>query len=178
MGNVPLARDAFLVKCTLQGEKRLLGDVLSADPLLPEDLLLSYNQMDYTNVTDLMFWGALVLSYRYLLCKGHDTVSPHTLQRGDLEFTKYGACIKLRLSKTIQFREWVLQVPIVRFPGQFCAPLGGFAKVNIAKVNLPPNSPLFVMPKTSTPMTYAYFSGQWSAPLREQGWWADTLHIV
>lgn len=79
------AKNSFMVKCTMKGAKRLLGDeVLSADPLLPEDIVLLFKQMDLDNLSDLVFWSALTLSYRCLLRKCHVISSPHAVLRSVL----------------------------------------------------------------------------------------------
>lgn len=62
------ARGSFLVKCSLRGACRLLGDsVLSAEPLYPEQLLLIYRSLDHKDITDLTFWSAICLAFRCLL---------------------------------------------------------------------------------------------------------------
>lgn len=117
-GFPPSAKGSFLVKCTLQGARRLLGDAtLSADPLLPEDLVLIYRTLNYVDSNDLVFWAVLCLAYRCLLRKGHITSSVHTIHHKHLQFTDYGLCLHLESSKTIQFREREVVIPVVAAPG-------------------------------------------------------------
>lgn len=169
LGFPAVAKNAYLIKCTMRGAHRLLGDsVLTADPLLPEDFILLYRQMDFSNLTDLVFWSALVLMYRCLLRKGHVTASPHNILRSHLEFTTYGACLTITSSKTIQFRERVVQVPIVKSHGSVLCPVRWLCKY-LARVRVNPGSPLFVMPKSSRPMTYAYFSGRLKRAIQDAG---------
>lgn len=169
MGSTAMAKNAFLVKCTMRGARRLLGDaVLSADPLLPEDLIKLYRQMDFTSLTDLMFWSALVLSYRCLLRKGHVTASPHNLLRSHFEFTPYGACLTIVSSKTIQFRERVVKIPIVKSHGSVLCPIRWLRKY-LSQVPVNPGSPLFIMPRSLKPMSYAYFSDRLKRAIKGAG---------
>lgn len=124
MGYEPKARSAFLLSCTLRGAKRLLGDTtLSADPLLPEHLSLMYPLLNFNDKKDLIFWCALCLSFRCLLRKCHFTESPHMLRRSQIEFTDYGMVLRIMSSKTIQFRERVVTIPIVESPGSILCPV-------------------------------------------------------
>lgn len=112
MGYEPKAKGTFLVSCTLRGAKRLQGDsTLSADPLLPEHLMLMYPLLNFNDKSDLIFWCALCLSFRCLLRKCHLTSSPHMLRRCQIEFTKYGIILNIVSSKTIQFRERTVRIP-------------------------------------------------------------------
>lgn len=163
------AKNSFMVKCTLRGARRLLGDtVLTADPLLPEDLILLYRQMDFSNLTDLMFWSALVLMYRCLLRKGHVTASPHNKLRSNLEFMSYGACLTVYSSKTIQFRERVVKIPIVRSQGSILCPVRWLRKY-LSQVQVKPGSPLFLMPRSLKPMSYSYFTDRLKLAIKGAG---------
>lgn len=169
LGYAADAKNSFLIKCTMRGARRLLGDeVLTADPLLPEDLILLYKKMDFSNLTDLMFWSALVLSYRCLLRKGHVTASPHNLLRSHVEFTTYGACLKITSSKTIQCRERLVKVPIVKSRGSLLCPIRWLRKY-LSRVPVNPGAPLFLMPKSLKPMSYSYFSGRLKRAITEAG---------
>lgn len=151
LGEKPLAKGAFLVRCTLRGARRLLGDnVLSADPLMPEHLVQIYYTLNHRNLSDLIFWSALVLGYRCLLRKGHFTKSPHMLKRSDVKFTTYGMCITLRSSKTIQFSEREVNIPVVEAKGSLLCPVKWLKRL-FRYVKVHPNDPLF-------PLTYSVFS--------------------
>ena len=68
-------------------------------------------------------WRAAVLCcFRGLLRKCQVTMSDSTLQRGDFRFFDWGMIITIRRTKTIQFRQRVLQVPIARcLDARLCA---------------------------------------------------------
>lgn len=60
--------DDFLVKSTLVGTRRLLGDTcFSSDPILPKHLCLMYKVLDMTKSDDLVLWTLIVLCFRGLL---------------------------------------------------------------------------------------------------------------
>lgn len=153
------AKGSFLVKCTLKGARRLLGDtVLSADPLLPEHLMLIYRALDHKNILHLVFWTAITLAYRCLLRKGHYTYSTHMLRRQDVEFTDYGVCITLHSSKTIQYRERLVKIPVVAATGSALCPVY-WLKVYFNKVRASPSAPLFIVPGTQhCTLSYHVFS--------------------
>lgn len=157
-GVQPSAKGSFLVKCTLMGARRLLGDaVLSAEPLLPNDLCALYLHLSKTNSYDLVFWAAVCLMFRCLLRVGHVTKSDHTIQRSDVEFTKYGLCLTIRSSKTIQYHERELNIPVIASPGSLLCPVF-WLKRYFSRVKVPPHAPLFISPGSLSPLTYKSFS--------------------
>lgn len=163
LGVQTIAKDCFLVKCTLRGARRLLGDaVLTADPLLPRDLLLLYQFLNHSNLFDLVFWSALCLAYRCLLRKSHYTQSIHNIVRSDLVFTEYGLCLTIRSSKTIQYSERNVVVPVIASPGSTLCPVRWLKKY-LKLVHVNPSSPLFVRPGTQSPLTYKVFSDRLKA---------------
>lgn len=114
-------RNAFMLKATLSGAKRLLGDqTRQVDPLLPEDILGIRKVLDMSVWADFTFWVALILSYRCLLRVGHVTSSNHTLKVSDVMLTKSGMDIIVRSSKTIQFKERVNRIPVVKANSKLC----------------------------------------------------------
>lgn len=158
MGQTPVAKGAFLLACTLKGAKRLLGDTtLSADPLLPEHLKLIFSQLRVNKLEDLVFWCALCLSFRCLLRKCHFTSSPHMLMRSQVEFTEYGIMVNIISSKTIQFKERILRIPVVASPGSILCPVR-WLKVYLSLCNVPKNGPLFLNLKSGKPLSYDRFS--------------------
>lgn len=83
--------DDFLVKTTLLGAKRLLGDSsFSSDPLLPSHLLRIWSVLDMSNSKDFVFWAAVVLAFRGLLRKSNFCVGHNSLLRSDVEFRDWG----------------------------------------------------------------------------------------
>lgn len=154
----PPAKGSFLVKCTLMGARRLLGDaVLSADPLLPDDLYMLYSHLCKTKMFDLVFWAAVCLMFRCLLRVGHVTKSDHTIHRNDVVFTSYGFCLTIRSSKTIQYQERELSIPVIASPGSLLCPVF-WLKRYFSRVKVPPHAPLFLDPGSQKPLSYKSFS--------------------
>ena len=57
--------------------------------------------------------AAMLTSFRPPLRKSQTTFSESTLQRSDFVFYEWGMVIKLRRSKTIQFSERELPIPVL-----------------------------------------------------------------
>lgn len=166
----PIAKDSFLVKCTMQGARRHLGDsTLSADPLFPEDLVRIYKTLNYRDIKDLVFWTALCLGYRCLLHKGHFTSSPHNMARSQLTFTEYGLSLRIDSSKTIQFHERNVVVTVIESPGSVLYPVKWLG-IYLARLKVPESGPLFVMlDDVSKPISYQFFSTRLSKSLKFAG---------
>ena len=141
----------FLIKSTMTGAKRLLGcETVQAEPLSPQDMIKLYKCLDISNPKDLQLWCALTVAYRCLLRVSHITTSPHTIKAGDVRFTSSGMDISIRSSKTIQFRERVQTIPVVRAGVSPLCPtncLPGYIRL----FNLSPSDQLF-------PYTYNQFA--------------------
>lgn len=102
-----------IIRC-LAGARRTLGDTPhQARPLLPDQLsamlaLLS----DAPGHTS--FKAAILTSFRGLLRKAHITRSESSLLRSDFTFHPWGMTVRVRKSKSIQFAERTLDIPISR----------------------------------------------------------------
>ena len=125
MGYDPPDMSSFLYKSTLLGAKRLLGDQSTpALPLTPSDLVRMRGLLDLSNPGDLRFWCAVLLAFRCVLRVGHVTSSPHELKRKDIVWTADGFDVVISSSKTVQFRERVRIVPVVRAINSVLCPVG------------------------------------------------------
>lgn len=117
-------RSDFGVKWTLQSLRRYLGDkILQRDELLPEDLRKIYKFVQKSDFYQWSTWVGLLFLYRTLLRKGHlfpSRFNRNLLSRADITFTSYGILIKVQNSKTIQFQERLVEIPICRGGGLFC----------------------------------------------------------
>ena len=119
-------RSDFIVIFTLQGLKRVLGATsVQKSPLLPEDLSRMSCMVNMINDFEFAVWACIVLSFRTLLRKSNllpSDGSTHCIRRRDLSFTSWGLNITVGSTKTIQFRERVLQIPVVAAPSSsLCA---------------------------------------------------------
>lgn len=121
-------RETFYIKLVIKGLRRILGDnPCKSIPLTPEQLLMCYGKMDKSNLWLSAAWAAIVLCFRSLLRKSN--VLPmsyaddsHVLLRSDVKFHTWGMVLIVRSSKTIQFRERQLEIPIFAIPNSpLCA---------------------------------------------------------
>ena len=104
----------FLVARSLRGAKRILGDGhVQAIPLLPH-LLRAMHSFLGNSVGHTAFWAATLCGFRALLRKAHYTQGPDMLPRSAFAFFAWGCIITVKKSKTIQFAERELYVPIYR----------------------------------------------------------------
>lgn len=121
-GITPVPVDNFLVKATLIGARRLLGDTsFSSDPLLPSQLHRIHAILDMNNPSDFMFWAATVVAFRGLLRKSSICKGQHCIRRKDVSFHSWGVVISLHSSKTIQFQDRVHKIPLAKVSGPLCA---------------------------------------------------------
>lgn len=121
--------DSYLVESTLKGAKRLLG--ASTCPKLPITPLLLQKMrqtLDFHNPPDLVFWGVCLVAFfsffrkSNLLAPSWGLFDPKKhLSRSNISFDSSGAVISVTWSKTIQFSERTLLVPLPHIPDSpFC----------------------------------------------------------
>ena len=111
-------RQSFIIKLVLAGIKRQLGDLtVQKIPLTPNQMLQIYGLLDLTNESISTMWAALMFSFRTLLCKSNmvpDTLTgnSHVVDCKDVCVYPDKLILKVRSSKTIQYGERVLEIPI------------------------------------------------------------------
>ena len=108
----------FRVVFTLRGLKRVLGNVsCRKSPRLPSDLRVMSGFVDFTELADQAVWACVVLAFRTLLRKSNLFPSgldnSHCVRRKDITFTDWGMTLTISSSKTIQFKERSLVIPVV-----------------------------------------------------------------
>ena len=144
-------RQFFLIKMVLSGIKRQLGDsVRQKIPLTPVQMLQIYSHLDMTDPFVSACWCAIMLSFRTLLRKSNiipDTAdsldsSAHLVRRNEIVFSKEGAVISVHSTKTLQYQERCLQIPLQLLGGSpFC--VVSLLKDHMMKFPGPPNGILF-----------------------------------
>lgn len=111
----------FLITATLAGARRLLGDhTEQVDPLFPEDIVKIRAVLTMSNWDDFVFWVALILSFRCLLRVGHVTKGVHTLRVSDVIPTRQGLDLTISSSKTMQYKERVNRIPVLKAESVLC----------------------------------------------------------
>ena len=128
-GYSPLFRTDFMVQFTLSGLRRYLSDPPPNRPtLLVEQLLCMYSHVDLCNLNERAMWACVVFSFRTLLRKCNLVVSNasdiHVIRRQAIIFYPWGMLVRVSSSKTVQYGQRVLEVPVTCSPSSpLCAVL-------------------------------------------------------
>lgn len=117
-------RGDFGVKLTLIALRRILGDSPTPrDELLPADLIAMYGYVNKQDFFDWSTWVGVVFLYRTMLRKGHlfpGEFNHNLLTRSDIKFTDFGLVVRITKSKTIQFKQRLVEVPVCTGGGLLC----------------------------------------------------------
>jgi len=131
---IPWAPTATRYTCraTLKGIRRLKGDVKSQKlPITTEILRKIHSKLDHTAPNDILFWAAATISFFALLRKGQVAATTrtgaaadtHLLQRSDISRCKEARTwITLRHTKTVQYRERIINIPLPHISGSRLCP--------------------------------------------------------
>lgn len=115
-------RNDFGVNLTLKALHRILGDaVRKKDELFPNDLLSMKKSVDFGNFLQESVWLGVIFLYR--LRKSHIFVGEfnhNLLRRSEVEFTSWGLIVHVTKSKTVQYRERRVDIPLSRDGGPLC----------------------------------------------------------
>ena len=158
------------LKSLLTGIKRIKGVPPSQKlPITPEILFRIHSQLNLRTSFDASFWAICPVSFFGILRKSHllnksaCTFKPdQQLRRSDFQFCPWGILILVCWSKTIQFREKIVQLPLPYIPGSPLCPATAVQRVLSFTHSATPESQAFmwyglVMQKL-TPFTYSQYS--------------------
>ena len=102
----------FEIVITLRGIKRVLGNTTKeARPISVKELRRIFSSLDLLDSEDVALWLACILCFRGLLRKSNVCEVGLAVLISDVEFHDWGVLINVRRTKTISFRERVLQIP-------------------------------------------------------------------
>lgn len=113
----------FLIKTTLLGVKRVKGHCPHrAPPVTLEHLNIIFQELNLETSEGIAFWLVLLLGFRSLLRKSNLIEQEHSLKEKDVIQYDWGILLKIHQSKTIQFGERVVEIPLARLhkPGPMC----------------------------------------------------------
>ncbi len=156
----------FRVSLALRSVRRSLGDYpLSKLPITPSILLDIYRLMDLTNPLHLALWVAFLVAFFAFLRKSNlvpssqGTFNPQMqLQRGSFMLQTDGSLlICITWSKTIQFKQRVLHIPLHPIPNSPLCPVTNYLRM-VARIPAPPQSPAFVYPLGNSLATHTHSS--------------------
>lgn len=118
MGQDGNFRDSYIITLVLKGLGRRLGKQVNQKiGLSPQNLMDMYSNLDCSLVNNITEWTAIVLSFRTLLRKSNLVQSTYkdpgsVIQRSDVKFSPKGMVLLVRKTKTIQAKEYILEVPV------------------------------------------------------------------
>lgn len=122
-------RSSYFITMVMEGLRHRLGDgVKQSQPLSVQQLMDMYAYVDKSNTKELLMWGVIVVSFGSLLRKSNivpdkvNEISSHVVRRADVMHTDFGLCLNIYSTKTLKYREKVLDIPLVRVEGSpLCA---------------------------------------------------------
>lgn len=132
-------RSSYMVQLTLRGVRRIKGDARPGQklPITPELLLGIRAQLDFRSLDDITLWAACLTAFFGFLRKSNyapesarAAPDPHILRRCDVSMAHPDSPggphlrLSLRMTKTIQFQERVLNLSL---PCALRAPLDPFS---------------------------------------------------
>lgn len=161
--------NSWYVTSIMKGLRRHKGDSTHQKLPITADLLFGIlSVLDFSRPFDLTFWAACLVGFFSFFRKSNLLIpavgkfdpSRH-LCRSDVHLSKSGAVISVRWSKSIQYRQRTLQVPL---PRMAASPFCPSAALLLVLTQLPAQgsqSPLFCYPAPSgaKPLTYSTFVG-------------------
>lgn len=123
-GGEDLRKD-FGVSLMLKGLQRILGsEVTPKAPLLPEDLIAIFQEVNLSDRLELSVWVGVVFCFRSLLRKSHifptKDNDDHLLARHNIQHFEWGLLVTVPTSKTNQFKQRKFESPLVRGEGDLC----------------------------------------------------------
>lgn len=158
-GAEPILYTSYEVASTLKGIRRERSTApRQAAPILPDNLRSMFSYLSDT--PEHVAWRAAILcSFRALLRKCQVTDSDSSLLRSDFKFFPWGMVISIRKSKTIQFHERVLEIPVARcLSTDICAV--HWAELHFARTPSPQSAAAFRVPSgggASAPLPYKVY---------------------
>lgn len=116
--------DNWPLKSLLTGIKRALGTTPNQKlPITPDILVRLHDSLDFTSSSDSSFWAICLVAFYGMFRKSHllplssALFDPSKqLTKGDFKIFSWGMLVTIRWSKTIQFRERVVEIPLPFIP--------------------------------------------------------------
>jgi hypothetical protein len=168
-------QDNWYVHTTLKGIEREKGTAVARKvPITPDILQQILECLDLSCVGDSMFWAACLLMFFATLRKSNlvsDSVASFSADkqfcRADISFIDDCVHIKVKYSKTIQFKERGYTVVLPRLHHPLC-PVTALRRA-LQKCPLPSSAPAFVTNILGTPMTGSWLGAKLRTIVRRVG---------
>lgn len=154
-------RGYFAMQLCISGLKRKLGtSVLQKIPLSVAQLTQIHSQLDFSRIENRVMWCAVIFSFRTLLRKSNFLPDPENqsvriVHRGDIKFTSYGCMVLVKSTKTLRFKERVLEIPLY-FVSNPVFDVVTQLKVLFRLIPAEPSHPIFLIPAKAGPKYLTY----------------------
>ncbi len=155
----------FEVRMTLKGIARLNPHVpRQAQAMTPQILAAIHDILDFHDPLHTTMWCLFILSFFTLARKSNLVVTrgkfnpEKQLCRSDVKLGSRGLLVTFRWTKTIQFGQRVLQIPILAIPESKLCPLSAYRNM-VSQIQAVPSDPAFLVPgsKKLVPVSYSLF---------------------
>lgn len=165
----------------ITGIKRVKGQPPSQKRPITSTILLRINShLNMRDSKDASFWAICLVSFFGMLRKSHllsnkaNEFNPKQhLLRSDFQFHTWGALMSIRWSKTIQFRERIVQLPLPYIPGSHLCPVTAIKRAFFFTVCADPASQAFMWQNLDTMglelFTYSMFTRKLRSILESLG---------
>ena len=174
-------QEVFSIKLILRGFRRILGDApVEKLPMTPDILLRLHPQL--TARSDSGFWAAMLIGFYTFFRKSNlvpksvkDFDPAKNLCRRDIIVRPWGLVICVRWSKTIQFRERQLLIPVMRLSqGHPLCPVQAYER-HVLEFPVSQPSPVFLHYRKghATAMTHSVFTDKLRKVLSHAGFQAS-----
>ena len=159
---------SYSFQLALRGCKRFLGSAPGRKlPITPTLLLRMVSLLDPSNPLQAAMWALFLVAFFSFLRKSNLVVqsacviSPKVPRRSDFHVSPHGAFLNIRATKTIQFFQRALCVPLPSIPGSPLCPVAALAH-HLRLNAVGPSDPLFSVrsgsPPSSRRLTFRHFS--------------------
>ena len=123
----------FLINLTLRGINRQNPHLVKqAKHITPEILLKIHGVLDFSIKSDVVFWCLFLFAFFLFARKSNlvpdseNYVHKKFLLREDVQICDNVLVVNIKWSKTIQFGERMLKIPLLEIPGSDLCPLKAF----------------------------------------------------
>ena len=166
----PLANN-YQLSCVLGGIRRHIGDRPHRKTPLTTQLLLQFlSCLDLSGPADCALWAAMLLAFYGLLrigsmlCGSLQCDHSRHVTLADVQLHCEGIDITVQVTKTIQFAERTLVIPLLRVPGNVLCPFQALT-LYLQRATLPrplgeSPLPLFVTSPSGKPLTALAFASR------------------
>ena len=182
IGGFPFPQQLHLLKLEMMAIKRELAHLVKkAPPITVEMLLKMYQHIDLSDMLDVVAFAALVVGFTLFLRKSNlvpDTTTTFNhkeqLTAEDITLHNNKTVVQIKWSKTLQYRERELSLPLVRAKnGVICAELW-IRRLLLLRHKLVKGQPLFAYKVNGQfiPLTYGVLSKklkEWVTKIGKKG---------